>query len=366
MEEHMNSSFEWVLKNYIVKLADIINNLIDLRKTIASHHHKCNIAKTAGTAVSGTGVAMIVGSVATAPFTGGSTMVLGAGGALMSLSGGLSNVITDYVDYKTTATIMNDLQEIVKSKETFDENLTRQLKHFGMVIERLIESGVDKNDAVIIAVKGIANGCIDLTHEPNMKLMNALSTAIKLHHIETVGVDAIPYIGKTMHISEKSFQVIFNFFGLTGHTAAAAFKTIGRISSAISVAFTVVDIALLIKDWTTEHPTEELVLEAQRKIEEEKKILEDLLEVINTSKDDVQDTWKKVLAEIETIEEEDLAYEHDFVIVDNDHLEADQKENIDYEEKKDGGEETTSKKIDCDNVGIIYDKSVESNVCREQ
>nr|CAH7742712.1 unnamed protein product [Callosobruchus chinensis] len=309
---------------------------------------------------------MIVGSVATAPFTGGSTMVLGAGGALMSLSGGLSNVITDYVDYKTTATIMNDLQAIVKSKETFDENLTRQLKHFGMVIERLIESGVDKNDAVIIAVKGIANGCIDLTHEPNMKLMNALSTAIKLHHIETVGVDAIPYIGKTMHISEKSFQVIFNFFGLTGHTAAAAFKTIGRISSAISVAFTVVDIALLIKDWTTEHPTEELVLEAQRKIEEEKKILEDLLEVINTSKDDVQDTWKKVLAEIETIEEEDLAYEHDFVIVDNDHLEADLKENINYEEKKDGGEETNSKKIDCDNVGMIYDKSVESNVWREQ
>lgn len=148
------NTFDIFLKQYIEKLEDVIGKLDDLRKTIASHHQSCNIAKTAGTAISGTGVAMIVGSVLSVPLTGGSLLPLGAGGAVMSLTGGISNVITDYVDYKTTTMIMSDIQNIIKSKEDFDKNLTLQLKHFGMIIEKLIESGVDKDSAIVIAVKG--------------------------------------------------------------------------------------------------------------------------------------------------------------------------------------------------------------------
>lgn len=153
-ELNQKSTFDKFLKLYIEKLDDVIEKLNDLRKTIASHHQSCNIAKTAGTAISGTGVAMIVGSVLSVPLTGGSLLPLGAGGAVMSLTGGISNVITDYMDYKTTAMIMNDIHCIIKSKESFDQNLTLQLKHFGMVIEKLIESGVDKDSAIVIAVKG--------------------------------------------------------------------------------------------------------------------------------------------------------------------------------------------------------------------
>ncbi|XP_023025125.2 uncharacterized protein [Leptinotarsa decemlineata] len=310
-----NVKFQVLLENYIEKLMDILNNLEALKDTIASHHKTCNIAKTAGTAVSGAGVAMIIGSVLCAPFSGGGSLAVGAGGALMSVTGGISNVITDYVDYRTTTMIMNDIQNIVSNKESFDENLTRQLKHFAMVIEKLIESGVDKNGAIIIAVKGIANGCIDLTEEPNMKMMNTLSTIIKLHHVESAALETLPIIGKTMHFSEKSFQFIYNFFGLTGHTGATVFKTIGRISSVISVAFTVVDVALLVKDWMIEHPTLEVVLDTEKKIEMEMNILRDLLEVIVSSKDEVQDVWKKVLKEIEELEKNELDFEHDFEIV---------------------------------------------------
>lgn len=147
-------TFDEFLKQYIEKLDDVIEKLNELHKTIASHHQSCNIAKTAGTALSGTGVAMIVGSVLSVPLTGGSLLTLGAGGAVMSLTGGISNVITDYVDYKTTTMIMGDIQNIIESKEKFDSKLTLQLKHFGMIIEKLIESGVDKDSAIIIAVKG--------------------------------------------------------------------------------------------------------------------------------------------------------------------------------------------------------------------
>lgn len=152
--EVSQNSFSELLKQYIEKLDDVIEKLNDLRETITKHHQSCNIAKTAGTAISGAGVAMIVGSVLSVPLTGGSLLPVGAGGAVMSLTGGISNVITDYVDYKTTTMIMNDIRNIIKSKENFDRNLTLQLKHFGMVIEKMIESGMDKESAIIIAVKG--------------------------------------------------------------------------------------------------------------------------------------------------------------------------------------------------------------------
>ncbi|KAJ8929391.1 hypothetical protein NQ314_017930 [Rhamnusium bicolor] len=306
------SDFQILLRKYIQKLGEIIEQLNDLLKTITSHHKSCNIAKTAGTFVSGTGVVMVVGSVLLSPITGGGSLIVGASGAVMSLTGGLSNVVTDYVDYRTSNLIMNNIQSIIETKQDFDETLNKQLKHLGMIIEKLIESGVDKDRAIVIAIKGIADGCINLTEEPNMKMMNALSTIVKLHHIESAALETLPLIGKTMHISEKSFQFIYNFFGLSGHSAAAVFKIIGRISSVISITFTLVDIAFLVRDWTTEHPTVEVVLETVMKLQEEKEILNDLLEVIDASKDKVELVLDKVLEDIENLEQN---FESDFVFV---------------------------------------------------
>ncbi|KAJ8948463.1 hypothetical protein NQ317_016013 [Molorchus minor] len=302
------SAFEILLKEYTEKLDQVIEKLNSLLKTIANHHHQCNIAKTAGTAVS-------IGSVLLSPFTGGTTLAAGAGGAVMSITGSLSNVITDYVDYKTSNMIMNDIHVILKSKEEFDDNLRKQLNNLRMIIEKLIESGLDKDDAIFIAVKGIANGCVNLTEEPNLKLMNTLSAIVKLHHIESAALETLPIISRTMHISEKSYQFIYNMFGLTSHTGATVFKTIGRISSVVSVAFTLVDIALLIKDWSSEHPTIEVVTEALKTVEEEKEILKDLLEVIDASRDKVEIVLHNVMEEIEKIEESKDAVENDFVFV---------------------------------------------------
>ncbi|KAJ8949835.1 hypothetical protein NQ318_000534 [Aromia moschata] len=332
METESNSKysdFEILLKQYIEKLDKVIEKLDGLLDTIESHHHYCNIAKTAATTVSSTGVVIVIGSVLFSPFTAGSTLAMGAGGAVMSLTGSLSNVITDYVDYKTSSMIMSDIETILKSREDFDENLKKQLNNFEMVIEKLTESGVDKDSAILVAVKGIATGCIDLTNEPNMRLMNTLSTVVKLHHIEGAALETLPIIGKTMHISEKSYQFIYNFFGLTGHTGAAVFKTIGRISSVVSVAFTLVDIAFLIKDWSSEHPTIELVMEAKRKLKEEKEILGIFLEVFDASRGNTESVLHKVIKEIEYIEDNksdlnidennesdfDENIENDFVIV---------------------------------------------------
>ncbi|XP_018572004.1 uncharacterized protein LOC108911520 [Anoplophora glabripennis] len=309
------SDFEELLKNYINKLDEIIVKLNDLLKTIADHHQSCNIAKTASTAFSSTGVAILVGSVLLSPFTGGSSLALGTSGAVMSITGGISNVVVDYVDYKTSTMIMNDIQLIIKSKEEFEENLRTQLRNFVMVIEKLMESGLDKYSATVIAIKGIASGCIDLTTEPNMKLMTTLSTIIKMHHVEAVALDTLPVIGKTIHISEKTYQFITRIFGLPGHSAAF-FKLVGRVSSAISVAFTIVDITLLIKDWMTEHPTVEVVSETIKQLQEEKHILSDFLEIIDASRDKVEIVLQEVIKDIEK-EIQDSDIENDFVFVPN-------------------------------------------------
>ncbi|KAJ8922785.1 hypothetical protein NQ315_007820 [Exocentrus adspersus] len=310
-----SSDFEELLKNHIDKLDEILAKLNDLLTTIESHHKACNIAKTTGTVLSSTGVTVLVASVLLSPFTGGSSLAIGAGGVTMSITGGLSNVITDYVDYKTSASIMSEIQAVVKSKEEFDENLRKQLKHLGIVIEKLMESGVDKCSAILIAMKGIASGCIDLTEEPNMKLMNALSTAVKMYHIDAVAKDVLPVLGKALaDLSQKasSYWYLNNIFGLSKHSAL--FVNLGRISSAISVVFTVVDITLLVKDWMTEHPTAEVVAKVTAQLREEKEVLSDLLKVIDASRDKVDVIYQKVIKEIEKIEEQDDCLE-DFVVV---------------------------------------------------
>lgn len=134
-----------------------------------------------------------------------------------------------------------------------------------------------------------------------------------MHHVEALALDTLPVIGKTIHISEKTYQFITKIFGLPGHSAAFL-KVIGRVSSAISVAFTVVDITLLIKDWMTEHPTVEVVLETIKQLEEEKHILSDFLEVIVASRDKVEIVLEEVIKDIEKIEE-DNDFEKDFVFV---------------------------------------------------
>ncbi|XP_060532145.1 uncharacterized protein LOC132705534 [Cylas formicarius] len=308
------TDFESFIIDYIADQNRIIEKFEELKKTISNHHHKCNIVKTAGTAVSGTGVACVLGSVLLAPMTSGSSLILGTGGAIMSVTGGLSNVITDYVEYKTSNMVMEDIQNIIKSKGEFDKNLQKQLDNLEKIVNMLVEDGIDRDTAIVSTIKGIALGCIDLTEEPTMNLSKTLSTVIKLHHIESAAHKTLPIIEKAMHVSEKSFQFIYNVLGLTGKSAPHLLQVIGRISSMVSVAFTVIDVGLLIRDWTSEHPSVEVIDEVQKKLEVEKNILKDLLEVINTSKD-TENVLYKVIEDIRIMEDEDLL--KDFEIVDN-------------------------------------------------
>lgn len=67
------------LEDYIDKTDEILDKFAEIKKQAASHHYNSNCAKVSSTVVSGTGVALVMGSLWWAPLTAGSSLVLGAG-----------------------------------------------------------------------------------------------------------------------------------------------------------------------------------------------------------------------------------------------------------------------------------------------
>lgn len=152
----------------------------------------------------------------------------------MSVTGSLTNVLTDYFDYKTTATIMEDIKLLLKEKEMFDMWMRKSLTHFNECITQLMDEGLTREVAISTIIEGkldqfasidntqiwyilgVAKGAINIMERPNNQVISSLSTAVKMHRVQHLAAEALPVIGKTFHMTEKSFQFIYNILGLTG------------------------------------------------------------------------------------------------------------------------------------------------------
>lgn len=302
------------LQEYIEKIEEIIDKLKEIRTRAENYHYKNNVAKLSGTVVGTTGVALVVGSLAWAPVTAGSSLILGAGGAVMSVTGSLTNVITDYVDYKTTEIIMEDIKTLSKEKEMFDVWMQKSLSHFNECIDQLVSEGVSRDVAISTIIEGIAKGAINILEKPTNAVLTTLSTAAKLHHLEHIAIGTLPVLGKTFHITEKSFQFVYNVLGLTGRTIPTLMKDFAKISGILSMAFVVADISLLIKDLSSEHPSVEIIDKGLKQLEDEKNILEDLLDIIVAAGGCKEHVLEKALKDMGMIEDEELLLK-DFVVI---------------------------------------------------
>lgn len=72
----------------------------------------------------------------------------------MSVTGSLTNVVTDYIDYKTTKTIMEDIKLLLKEKELFDGWMRKSLAHFNECIDQLMAEGISRDVAISTMVEG--------------------------------------------------------------------------------------------------------------------------------------------------------------------------------------------------------------------
>ncbi|XP_066145460.1 uncharacterized protein [Euwallacea fornicatus] len=309
------------LEDYIEKIDEILNKFDEIKKHAANYHYKSNCAKVSGTVVSSTGVALVMGSLWWAPLTAGTSLMLGAGGAVMSVTGSLTNVLTDYIDYKTTTGIMEDIKLLLKQKEMFDIWMRKSLTHFNECITQLMENGVTREMAISTIIEGIAKGAINIMEKPDNKVLSSLSMAVKLQRVQHLAVETLPVIGKTFHMTEKSFQFIYNILGLTGRTVPTFIKEFAKVSGVLSVAFVMADLTILIKDLCSEHPSLDIIDKVMGKLKDERDILHDLLDILVAVGSNPEGVFDKAMLDIQMIvDKEDLL--KDFVIVnDEDFLE---------------------------------------------
>ncbi|XP_050300100.1 uncharacterized protein LOC126738701 [Anthonomus grandis grandis] len=310
IQKHYNG----FLQDYIDKIDEILEKFTEIKKRAEEHHYKSNCAKVSGTVVSSTGAALVMGSLWWAPLTGGTSLALGAGGAVMSVTGSLTNALTDYIDYKTTAAIMEDIKLLLKEKDNFDTWMRKSLSNFNECITQLMSEGISKEVAISTIIEGIAKGAINIMEKPDNKVLASLSTAVKLHHIQHIAAETLPVLGKTFHMTEKSFQFVYNILGLTGRTVPNLMKDFAKISGVLSIAFTMADISILIKDLCSDHPSVDIIEKVIDKLKDEKNVLMDLLDILKSVENHKDGVFDKAIKDIEMIiDKEDLL--KDFVIV---------------------------------------------------
>lgn len=72
----------------------------------------------------------------------------------MSVTGSLTHILTDYIDYKTTASIMEDIKLLLKEKQMFDEWMQKSLEHFEECLKHLMDNGLTRKTAVSTIIEG--------------------------------------------------------------------------------------------------------------------------------------------------------------------------------------------------------------------
>ncbi|KAH1019436.1 hypothetical protein HUJ04_009259 [Dendroctonus ponderosae] len=299
------------LQDYVEKINELLEKFEEIKKRAADHHYKSNCAKVSGTVVSSTGVALVMGSLWWAPVTAGSSLIVGAGGAVMSVTGSLTNALTDYIDYKTTATIMEDIKLLLKEKEMFDMWMRKSITHFNECITQLMEEGLTREVAISTIIEGVAKGAINIMEKPNNQVLSSLSTA------NSASSETLPVIGKTFHMTEKSFQFIYNILGLTGRTVPTMIKEFAKISGVLAVAFAMADISILIKDLCSEHPSVDIIEKVVGQLKDERDILLDLFGILKSVEEHQDGIFDRAMLDIEMImDKADLL--KDFVIINDD------------------------------------------------
>ena len=82
-------------------------------------------------------------------------------------------------------------------------------------------------------------------------------------------------IEKVVDIAPKALAALQMGGKVAGQTAV---KLVGKASIVLSVATTVIDIGLLVKDWNTKHPTIDVIVNVITKLEEELQMFSQLLQ----------------------------------------------------------------------------------------
>jgi glucokinase len=148
------SDLELCLYECFIKNQEIISGLNDLIKVVEYHQTMCNTVKTGGTAVSLLGTGTFLTSLLLAPVTGGLSLALGAVGGVLTIGGGVTNIITDSFDKDRSKQIFPDIERLVKTREVKILEVQKQIDQINCVVKDFVTKGASEETAIQIILEG--------------------------------------------------------------------------------------------------------------------------------------------------------------------------------------------------------------------
>jgi len=338
------SEYEESLKSCIKKNEHVIKKLSELVTEAEYLHTVCNSVKTGGTTAGVAGTGLMIGSLIAAPFTGGASLAITLAAAGCSLGGAATNIITGMVDRSKSQDIIAEIQSLVDSREKVASKLKEQSDYFGTVIKHLVSSGMSEENAVNTTFCALANGSVDLkeaaskdaartslvtfgriiqiefdllkTFQATYGAVSVLSATLPGYHqliiksaamslkeagkLGIIGNEALKIGGQALKTGSEAVKTSGEVIQAgsqvlktggeavrTGGQAMGAVKVLARAAVVTSVVISVVDVAFLIRDWVSDHPTIKVIKDIQQQLQEEREHFEELCSTIDSFRDRV-------------------------------------------------------------------------------
>ncbi|CAF0822187.1 unnamed protein product [Adineta steineri] len=288
------------------------------------HHTVCNSVKTGGTAAGLFGTVLMVGSLIAAPVTGGASLLITGSAAACSLGGAATNIITGAVDRSKTKQAIVEIQSLMDSRNELISKLREQSNQFNTMITHLVRSGVDEHIASHVALTALANGHYNSRISTENKSVNEAFVAMgRFIQTEFEMIKAVESTSKAVAIVSKTAPAVNQMIlksapllteeavklGLTGSSAVASsgqmlktggevlkaggqttgalVKTLATAAVVTSVVVSVVDVAFLIRDWESDHPTVKVTRDTWLQLQAETNNFKDLLSTIESLRERV-------------------------------------------------------------------------------
>ena len=285
------SDYEQCLKDCIKRNQQVIFKLSELLVEVESHHQRCNTIRTYGTTVSVAGVGLMIGSLLAAPFSDRLSTAVTFAAAGFSIGGAATNLIVGAVDRNKTREIIDQIHSLVRSRDPLMSKLKEQSDHFATIIKHLTSNGLSEEQAIRIALNGkknrsslqrrhslsaLVNGDVDLktatlTHTFRPALVT-LGRVLQVQFDVLKGVKFNSGAGSCDVLDQCALNATEETIGFSQLMATAAVIT--------SVVISAIDLAFLIRNWTSAHPTVNVITDVRHQLETETKSLEEILSTI--------------------------------------------------------------------------------------
>jgi hypothetical protein len=257
------------LRSYINESRQIIKELKSIKLFVENSHTDANTIKTAGT-VSGLAATVAVAGLLFAPLTGGlSTLVSGVaiGGSIGSVAIGVGTSFMERADGKAA---MKRIEKCQADHESSVNRLRHETGKILKIVHQLVEKGINFEVATISTLTFLSN-----IHKSgaalfdSLKAVASIENALKIGQIQKLlaptGIRIAKSLQGGLSVTFPSIQAVEKLTEaqLKAYASLAqgpemllgqTLSTIGKAVFVVQIFFSVADVALLIKSWTSDHP----------------------------------------------------------------------------------------------------------------